>query len=189
MQTYIYSYMTTIQRRWFSRLEITLWVLVAGALLYHFTPAAPLQPVTEGEVAPSFAVRTFSGDRIDLDDLKGQVVLVNFWATWCPPCRLEMPGFESVFEDYRSRGFTVVGLSADLGGDGPVRSFVRGHGITYPVAMASDGIRRRYGGVDMLPQSFLLDRQGRVRKMVSGVFSEAILRRSVEELLSEKEGT
>ncbi len=180
--------MKTKQRRWFSRLEVTLWVLVAGALVYHFTPAAPLQPIEQGAVAPSFSVRAFSGQKVDLDDLRGQVVLVNFWATWCPPCRLEMPGFESVYEDYRGRGFTVVGLSSDVGGDGPVRSFVSQHGITYPVAMASDGLRRRYGGVDMLPQSFLLDRQGRVRKMVSGVFSEAVLRRSVDELLSEKEG-
>ena len=189
MQTYIYFYMTTKQRRWFSRLEISLWVLVAGALLYHFTPAAPLKPVTEGEVAPPFSVHAFSGQKVDLDDLRGKVVLVNFWATWCPPCRLEMPGFESVFEDYRNRGFTVVGLSADLTGEAGVREFVRERGITYPVAMASEEVRRRYGGVDMLPQSFLLDRRGRVRKMVSGVFSESVLRRSVEELLTEKEGT
>ena len=80
----------------------------------------------------------------------------------------------------------MVGLATDLGGSAPVASFVRERGITYPVAMASDEVRRLYGGVDMLPQSFLLDKNGKVRKTVAGVFSEGTLRRLVDELLAEE---
>ncbi len=171
---------------WFRTLEIALWVLVAGAFAYRYLPAEALGRPTEEGAAPDFAVKTFAGDKVRLHDLRGQVVLVNFWATWCPPCRLEMPGFESVWNDYRDRGFTVVGLATDLGGSGQVAEFVRDRGITYPVAMATDEVRRLYGGVDMLPQSFLLDKQGRVRKTVAGVFSEGTLRKLVDDLLAEE---
>jgi len=97
-----------------------------------------------------------------------------------------MPGFESVYQAYKDRGFTVVGLATDVNGLGLVEAFVRDNHITYPVAMASDQVRLRYGGVDALPQSFLLDKQGRVRKIVAGVFSEGALRRAVDELLAEE---
>jgi peroxiredoxin len=95
-----------------------------------------------------------------------------------------VPGFQSVYREYRDRGFVVVGLSADQGGEGAVRDVVRQYGITYPVAMAPRSVMRLYGGIDLLPQSFLIDRQGKVRKMVTGVFSEAQLRRNLDQLLS-----
>lgn len=171
---------------WFRTTELALWVLVAAAFAYRFLPAEAIGRVAEEGAAPAFSVRTLAGAEFDLEDRRGEVVLVNFWATWCPPCRLEMPGFQAVYEDYRDRGFTVVGLATDIGGKGPVQQFVSANGITYPVAMASDEIRRLYGGVDALPQSFVVDRQGRVRKAVAGVFSESSLRKLVQELLAEE---
>jgi cytochrome c biogenesis protein CcmG/thiol:disulfide interchange protein DsbE len=180
--------MTPTQKRWFHRIEVTLWILVAGALFLRAVPPRELGVVAIDGVAPDFSLRTLDGERVSLERLRGEVVLVNFWATWCPPCRLEMPGFQSVYEDYEGRGFTVVGLATDVGGSAGVEDFVRQTRITYPVAMASEDVRMQYGGVDALPQSFLLDRQGRVRKIVSGVFSEGALRTLVDELLAE-EGT
>jgi len=111
---------------------------------------------------------------------------VNFWATWCPPCRLEIPGFQAVYEQYKDRGFTVVGLATDVVGPRAVHSFVEDNRITYPVAMASDQLRLLYGGVDALPQSFLLDRNGVLRQVVHGVFSEGTLMRAVDHLLGEE---
>lgn len=172
-------------RPWFRRAEIALWVVVVGAFLFRVLPPQVVGVVAMDEPAPPFTVHTLDGDRVSLEALEGQVVLVNFWATWCPPCRLEMPGFQSVYEEYRDRGFTVVGLSTDVGSPDLVRSFVSGTGITYPVAAATPQLQRSYGGVDGLPQSFLLDRQGRVRKVVTGVFSEGSLRKAVDELLAE----
>lgn len=181
--------MISAQNPWFRRIEVTLWVMVAGVLLFRVLPPREVGRVAQGEPAPTFSVKTLAGERVALGKLKGNVVLVNFWATWCPPCRLEMPGFESVYESYKDRGFTVVGLATDVGGLEKVRAFVRENRITYPVAMASEDIRMMYGGVDGLPQSFLLDKQGRVRRVVSGVFSEGTLRNAIDELLAEEVGS
>ena len=173
---------------WFRRIEITLWVLVAGAFIVRFVPGAAIGRVQEEGAAPDFTVQTLAGNEVTLSDLRGQVVLVNFWATWCPPCRLEIPGFQRVYDDYRDKGFTVVGLSTDMGSPDLVRRFVTDVGITYPVGMATEEMRRLYGGVDALPESFLLDKTGHVRKMVAGMFSEGILRREVDALLAEGRG-
>lgn len=177
--------MTPTQQRWFRRIEVTLWVLVAAVFAYRVLPPREIGVVALDAPAPGFSLRTLDDERVSLARLEGEVVLVNFWATWCPPCRLEMPGFQAVYDDYRDRGLSVVGLATDIGGAAAVEAFVRDNRITYPVAMASDEVRLRYGGVDALPQSFLVDKQGRVRRMVSGVFSEGTLRRAVEELLAE----
>jgi peroxiredoxin len=180
--------MIDTRKAWFRRLEATLWVLVAAAFLFRVLPPEEVGVVTMEERAPSFSLASLDGGKVSLDRLRGDVVLVNFWATWCPPCRLEMPGFQSVYEAYGDQGFTVVGLATDPGGASLVERYVRENRITYPVAMATDEVRLRYGGVDGLPQSFLLDRQGRVRKIVSGVFSEGALRKAVDELLAEEAG-
>lgn len=170
---------------WFRTLEVALWVLAVGAVAYRTLPVDIIARPAEEGAAPNFTVRALSGDKVELADLRGGVVLVNFWATWCPPCRLEMPGFQSVYDEFKDQGFTVVGLAADEGGPGVVSSFIQTNGITYPVAMATMDIQRLYGGVDALPQSFLIDKNGKVRKAVAGVFSEGTLRKMVAELLKE----
>jgi peroxiredoxin len=113
------------------------------------------------------------------------VVLVNFWATWCPPCRVEMPGFQRVYEARRERGFTIVGLSVDAAGSAPVKQFLAEHGITYPVAMANTSAIQGFGRSTLLPTSYLIDRQGRVRHEVRGYFTEVTLSQAVERLLDE----
>ena len=111
-------------------------------------------------------------------------MLVNFWATWCPPCRLEMPGFQTVYDRKKADGFVVLGISTDTGGPDAVKRFLAERGITYPVAMASGGVVRRMGGADLLPTSFLIDRQGRIRHEVRGIFTSVALERAVDRLLA-----
>ncbi|HYD51487.1 MAG TPA: TlpA disulfide reductase family protein, partial [Gemmatimonadaceae bacterium] len=131
---------------------------------------------------PSFSLTTLDGVAVSDESLRGRVVLVNVWATWCPPCRVEMPGFQDVYDRHRARGFTIVGISTDVRGPEHVTRFLREHAITYPVAMARGAALREFGDVGLLPTSFLLDREGRIRHTVRGYFSETALDRAVARL-------
>jgi cytochrome c biogenesis protein CcmG/thiol:disulfide interchange protein DsbE len=113
--------------------------------------------------APALAVSTLDRDEVSLAGLRGQVVLVNFWATWCPPCRMEMPGFQRVWDSRRERGVVVLGLSNERGGEAGVRAFLAERGITYPVAVTGREAAPAFGGVRALPTSIVIDRHGRVR--------------------------
>lgn len=170
-------------------LEALVWVVVSVLVVRRMAPqvlAALGAGSPLGADAPSFEVRTLSGHLLSADSLRGKVVLVNVWATWCPPCRLEMPGFERVYRDRRDEGFEVLGLSTDQGGTAEVRRFLEERGITYPVAMADGALVERFGGARALPTSYLLDASGRIRYRVEGFFAEPALRAAVGRLLAER---
>jgi peroxiredoxin len=169
-------------------IDLTLWSLVIGLLLWRFGPqlGAALGIGGSSEPAPDFRVETLDGDTLRLAELRGQVVLVNFWATWCPPCRLEMPGFQRVWEDYRGRGFTIVGLSVDRGVRSEIERWVRDRDIGYPIAFATGSVARAYGGAGTLPTSFLIDHEGRIAHRVEGFYAEPALRAAIRRLLERR---
>lgn len=136
-----------------------------------------------GDRLAAVQVHTLDGREFTLGALRDQVVLVNFWATWCGTCRSEMPGFQAVYEGYRDRGFTIVALSVD-DGQATVRDFFREHGYTFPVAMSTEDAARAFR-VSGIPVSFLVDQNGEIRQTVHGAFHEADLREAVEGLLAE----
>lgn len=166
------------------------WVLLLGFLVWRLSPqvAAAFGVASANTAAPDFHLTALDGRPVSRDALRGQVVLVNFWATWCPPCRVEMPGFQDVYDRHRASGFTILGVSTDARGRAPVARFLAEHGITYPVAMASGGIGQAFGGVRTLPTSFLIDREGRIRHEVQGYFAETTLDQAVRRLLAEPAG-
>jgi peroxiredoxin len=170
---------------WKTTLDVALWVLVLGLLVWRFGPqvGAALGIGATDEPAPDFAVATLDGDTVRLADLHGQVVLVNFWATWCAPCRLEMPGFQDVWEDYRDRGVTLVGLSVDRGDRGKVARWVRDKDITYPIGFPTGRVVEAFGGANVLPTSVLIDRDGRIVHRVEGFYAEPALRAALNRLL------
>ena len=170
-----------------ARIEALLWIALVAFLGYRIWPqvAAAFGVASANAAAPDFTLTTLDGAPVSRDALRGQVVLVNFWATWCPPCRVEMPGFQDVYDRKKAEGFTIVGISTDAAGRAHVARYLREHGISYPVAMASGGVVRDFGGVRALPTSFLLDREGRVRHEVRGFFAELALEQAVERLLAE----
>jgi protein-disulfide isomerase/peroxiredoxin len=163
------------------------WV-VAGALVLVAAVAVGwrlLGGEVEGERAPDVSVQFLDGRVVSLASLEGQVVLVNFWATWCPPCRLEMPGFQRVYEARRDDGFTIVGLSTDQLSEEQIRWFLEQRGIEYPVGRASRYVADAFGGARTLPTSFLIDARGRIRREVTGVYDERELVTDVDGLLRE----
>ena len=166
------------------------WILLLGFLGYRIAPQvqAAFGAGAGDSMAPTYAARALDGEPISLEGLRGKVVLVNFWATWCPPCRFEMPGFQRVYEDKKDQGFVILGISTDRAGEGVVREFLAERGITYPVTMATGQVVQDFGGVQALPTSFLIDREGRIRQEIKGVFAEPTLRMAVDNLLAEAPG-
>ena len=139
-----------------------------------------------GHLHPSVAVTTLDGTPVRDSTLRGHVVLVNFWATWCPPCRVEMPLLQAMSKRHGAAGLVVLGLSADQAGSEAVAKFLREHGITYPVAIVGRDVETAFGGVQGYPTSVLLDRTGQVRYKVLGPLAMASLEPAVRRLLNEK---
>jgi thiol-disulfide isomerase/thioredoxin len=168
--------------------DVLLLAAVLGMLTWRFGPqvGAALGLGGERTEIAGEGVRTLDGTVITLEDLRGRVVLVNLWATWCPPCVLEMPGFQRVYEDYRDQGFTVLGISRDdPGSETRVRAFLREKGITYPVAMQENTRIRGLGEIRSLPTSLLMGRDGTIRHRITGIYPAPTLRLAVKRLLDE----
>ena len=118
---------------------------------------------TEGKPIAHFQVKTLDGKTIDSDQLRGKVVLVNFWATWCPPCREEMPAFQKYYESHQGEGFELIAISTDEKEDlAKVRDAMRA--FTYPAGLQADNDTRAFGRIWTMPMSFVIDRAGIVRK-------------------------
>jgi len=129
-------------------------------------------PKLEGKPAPGFTLVDLDGKRVSLADFKGKPVLVNFWATWCGPCKLEMPWFQEFGQKYASQGLVILGLAADDAGKTVIASTAKKNGVTYPILLADDKVEEAYGGVDFLPETFYVDRSGKVMLETAGITSE-----------------
>jgi len=175
------------RRAGFRAAEAVLWLAVVALMGWRFAPEAraALGWDSGAVSAPSVTFDMLGGGQLPLQQLKGQVVLVNFWATWCPPCRAEMPGFQQLYEAKHGDGFTVVGVAMDEAPPSTVASFVADHAITYPVALATQGSVAPFGDIESFPTSYLIDRYGRIRYTVQGIFAGVALRAAVDRLLAE----
>jgi thiol-disulfide isomerase/thioredoxin len=134
---------------------------------------------------PDFAFTALDGTEVRSDALHGQVVVLNFWATWCGPCKLEMPALQSLHEDRVEAGVVVLGLATDVGSGDPIRDFLTEREITYPVGRATNEHRRAFGGIRGIPTTFIIDREGVVRHRVVGYFAPPAMRAAVNRLLEE----
>jgi peroxiredoxin len=143
---------------------LTLVVMLAGvaAVSAQTTARAPLQVATERKAAPNFKLKDASGKTVKLSDYRGKVVLLDFWATWCTGCKEEIPWFSEFQSRYRKQGFAVVGVSMDDGGWKVLKPFLDEHKVPYRMLLGDEPTARRYEIADRLPDTFLIDRQGRV---------------------------
>ena len=171
---------------WVERI-VTVGLLVFVAIRLGPQVGALLGVSFDPEKAPAYTLVTLDGDTIRSADLEGQVVVLNFWATWCGPCRLEMPSLQKLHERRAEDGVVVLGLATDVGGEAPVRSFLRERGITYPVGRATLEQRRAFGGIPGIPTTFIVDRAGVVRHKVVGYFTPPALNAAVARLAADEE--
>lgn len=167
---------------------ITLVILVWAAprLLPHVGALVGLE--SGPGTTPQYAYVGLDGRTLSADSLRGKVVLVNFWATWCTPCRVEMPLLDAMHRRHEADGFVVLGLAVDRASTEAVARYVRERGVTYPVAHVDAAAERVFGGVRGYPTSFLIDRSGRIRHTVLGPVAPLSLEPAVRRLLDEATG-
>jgi cytochrome c biogenesis protein CcmG/thiol:disulfide interchange protein DsbE len=173
------------------------WAFLTGALLVF--ALAGVSTVVESDPAPSwatsdltstdapdFSLETLSGDTFRLQEHRGDVVVLNFWATWCPPCREEIPMFVELQQELGAQGLQFVGIALERSaGPDEVRAFAEKMDINYPIGMGDGRIAKKYGGVRGLPMTFIIGPDGTVEGHIPGRATESMLRPGLEELLEE----
>jgi peroxiredoxin len=169
-------------------LGLTGLVMALGVVRWHDARQAAARRIADQSrpslagpsqsIAPDFELASLDGRKVSLKDLRGKVVLLNFWATWCPPCKAEMPDLEALYREYgAARDFVVVGANLEEDA-GAVEAFVRERGLSFPVLLDSEGATAGSFGVRGLPATFIIDREGRIRDAWNGqIAREAMLAR------------
>ena len=145
---------------------------------------AAIKPMKERKQAPQFTLKDATGKPLKLSDLKGKVVLLNFWATWCGPCKIEIPWFIEFEQKYKDKGFAVLGVSMDEDGWKDVKPYVELKKINYRVVIGDDQTANLYGGVDSLPTTFILDRDGKIAAVHVGLVSKSDYASDIEQVLA-----
>lgn len=172
-----------LRARWST---VLLWVVLAWAAPRLWPHVGALLGVRAGDRArPEATVTLLDGRSLSLADLRGQVVLVNVWATWCAPCRVEMPLLEQTWQRHRAAGFVLLGASVDRGDPADVRAFLAERGISYPVAIVGADVIQALGGVMGYPTSILIGRDGRVQHRVMGPIGPVTLEPAIRRALAE----
>lgn len=167
-------------------------VLGVAWIAYSAVPAAAttqgrIPSPRQGFLAPSLTLDQLDGDERSLESLRGQVVVINFWASWCPPCRAEMPALERTYQAHREEGLEILAVNAtNQDTMSAIQGFVSQRGLSFPILLDRDGsVGARYQ-VRALPSTYFVDRQGVIQKVIiGGPMSEATLRTTVQELLRE----
>ena len=149
---------------------------------HRAVPGSGLTNIAKRPLAPEFSLPDLNGQTLDLSAYRGKVVLLDFWATWCAPCREEIPQFVELQIEYRDQGLQIIGISMDDGPD-PVRDFYQRFHMNYPVALGNAKIGELYGGVLGLPIAFLIDRNGRIEAKHIGATDVSVFEREIKALL------
>jgi thiol-disulfide isomerase/thioredoxin len=160
---------------------VSLGVFGLGGCNQHSaSPSTPAKAsIATGEIGsplPEFSVKDLQGRQVRSEELRGKVVLIDFWATWCEPCKREMPGYQQLLTRYGPQGFAVIGFKFDTMKDteDPVL-FAKRLRVRYPLAVATDIVRQKFGGIEGLPTTMVYDRQGILREKIIGFeYTDAI---------------
>jgi cytochrome c biogenesis protein CcmG/thiol:disulfide interchange protein DsbE len=145
--------------------------------------AASLLPEAKRQPAPDFMLKDSNAQNVRLSAYKGKVVLVNFWETWCAPCRIEIPWFIEFERQYKDRGFAILGVALDSDGWSVVRPYMQEKRINYRIVLGNDQVAQLYGGVEALPTTFVVDRIGRIAATHVGLIGKKEYESQIEQLL------
>ncbi len=139
----------------------------------------------KGQPAPEFALQSLDGKTVHLSDFRGKAVLLNFWATWCEPCKIEMPWFVDLQKQYGPEGLQIVGVAMDDASQEDIAKFAQRMGVNYPILIGKEAVGDSYGGVQFLPATFYIDRDGKVVDKIFGLKGRGEIEDSVKKVLSQ----
>ena len=159
-------------------------VIFASRLHRKTSGNAALQGDGIGTVAPDFTLATADGKKVKLSDYRGKAVLLNFWATWCGPCKTEIPWFMDLEKQYGPQGLVILGVAMDDDGKTAVVKFAQEMKIDYTVVLGNDAVADQYGGVEGLPTTFYIDRNGKIVKKVAGLAGHGEIEDGIKAALS-----
>ena len=161
---------------------IALMLVVGLRMARRTQPAAVIQ--TKGDVAPDFALQSPEGKTVHLSDFRGKAVLLNFWATWCAPCKIEMPWFVELQKQYGPEGLQIVGVAMDDASPKDIADFAKDMGVNYPVLIGKEAVGDAYGGVQFLPESFYIDRNGKVLDKAFGLKGRGEIEDGIKKIIA-----
>lgn len=161
-------------------------MLVSAPYLAHragLTNGSP-QKELKGRDAPEFALESLQGNTVHLSDYRGKAVLLNFWATWCQPCKIEMPWFEELQKQYGPQGLQVVGVAMDDASKEDIARFAKDMGVNYPILLGKEAVGDAYGGVQFLPSTFFIGRDGKIVDRIFGLKSRSEIEDDIKQSLA-----
>lgn len=169
---------------------ITLTALGLVVACSHSIPADAVlvRASKDRKLAPDFALKDANGSSVKLSDYRGKVVLLNFWATWCGPCKVEIPWFIEFQQQYKDKGFEVLGVAMDDEGWEAVKPYLSERKVNYRVLLGNDSVTQLYGGVDSLPTTFVIDKEGRIASAHVGLVAKNEYLGEIQSLLGLKTG-
>ncbi len=139
--------------------------------------------LTKSTVAPDFSLEVLDGSTMRLSDLRGKAVMLNFWATWCGPCKIEMPWFVDFQKQYGGQGLQIVGVAMDDASKEDIAKFAKDMGVNYPILIGKEAVGDQYGGVNALPETFLIGRDGKIVDRIIGLEGKAEIEESIKKAL------
>ncbi len=153
---------------------------------YSTVTSAFASTPSDFKLAPNFELPDVNGRKVKLSDFKGKIIILDFWATWCPPCRAEIPGFIELYKKYKDKGVEIIGISLDEGGVKDVLPFMREFGINYTILIGNYKVTQDYGGIRGIPTTFVIDKKGYIRAKYVGYRPKEVFERDIIMLLNEK---
>jgi len=160
--------------------------LVVALMLYvGFHMARRSAPrIAKSTVAPDFSLESLDGKSVRLSDLRGKAVLLNFWATWCGPCKIEMPWFVELQNQYGAQGLQIVGVAMDDASKEDIAKFAKSMGVNYPILIGKESIGDQYGGIPALPESFFIGRDGKMVDKIIGLKGKGEIEDAIKKALN-----
>ena len=171
-------------------LALVVVAVIAAAMLYfgfHMARRSGAEPphlVGKSTAAPDFSLETLDGKNLRLSDLRGKAVLLNFWATWCGPCKIETPWLVQLQKEYGSQGLQVIGVAMDDSGKDDIEKFAKDMGVNYPVLLGKEAVGDAYGGVPALPESFFIGRDGKIVDRIIGLKGRGEIEDAIKKALN-----